>query len=86
MTVFPGIPGGATNEHADSPTLLIHLRDDDAGRAARPTLQHVPINERLHVGQLRRVLEDLHARRLPGQPLRAADQPAALPVPPVAVP
>jgi ubiquinol-cytochrome c reductase iron-sulfur subunit len=33
MTVFPGIPGGATNEHADSPTLLIHLRDTDAAVA-----------------------------------------------------
>jgi ubiquinol-cytochrome c reductase iron-sulfur subunit len=30
MTVFPGIAGGATNEYADSPTLLIHLRADDA--------------------------------------------------------
>lgn len=30
MTVFPGIPHGATNEYADSPTLLIHLRDKDA--------------------------------------------------------
>ena len=30
MTVFPGIPEGATNKHADSPTLLIHLRADDA--------------------------------------------------------
>lgn len=30
MTVFPGIAGGATNEYADSPTLLIHLRPDDA--------------------------------------------------------
>ncbi|MBU2670718.1 Rieske 2Fe-2S domain-containing protein [Actinoplanes bogorensis] len=30
MTVFPGIPHGATNEYADSPTLLIHLRPDDA--------------------------------------------------------
>jgi ubiquinol-cytochrome c reductase iron-sulfur subunit len=30
MTVFPGIPGGATNKYADSPTLLIHLRQDDA--------------------------------------------------------
>ncbi len=30
MTVFPGIPGGATNQYADSPTLLIHLRADDA--------------------------------------------------------
>jgi ubiquinol-cytochrome c reductase iron-sulfur subunit len=30
ITVFPGIPGGATNEYADSPTLLIHLRADAA--------------------------------------------------------
>jgi ubiquinol-cytochrome c reductase iron-sulfur subunit len=30
MTVFPGIPGGTTNKYADSPTLLIHLRDADA--------------------------------------------------------
>lgn len=33
MTVFPGIPGGATNKHADSPTLLIHLREGDAEKA-----------------------------------------------------
>jgi len=33
MTVFPGIPEGATNAHADSPTLLIHLRSDDAAVA-----------------------------------------------------
>ena len=33
MTVFPGIPGGATNKYADSPTLLIHLRADDAAVA-----------------------------------------------------
>jgi ubiquinol-cytochrome c reductase iron-sulfur subunit len=33
MTVFPGIPDGATNEHADSPTLLIHLRAEDAAKA-----------------------------------------------------
>jgi ubiquinol-cytochrome c reductase iron-sulfur subunit len=33
MTVFPGIPHGATNEHADSPTLLIHLREGDASQA-----------------------------------------------------
>lgn len=32
LTVFPGIPGGATNEFADSPTLLIHLRQEDADR------------------------------------------------------
>jgi len=32
MTAFPGIPGGATNRWADSPTLLIHLRQDDADK------------------------------------------------------
>ncbi len=31
-TVFPGIPGGTTIEHADSSTLLIHLREADAER------------------------------------------------------
>jgi ubiquinol-cytochrome c reductase iron-sulfur subunit len=35
LTVFPGIPGGATNEHGDSPTLLIHLREEDAEAARR---------------------------------------------------
>ncbi|MFC7548366.1 ubiquinol-cytochrome c reductase iron-sulfur subunit [Plantactinospora sp. GCM10030261] len=30
MTVFPGIPHGHSNLHADSPVLLIHLREDDA--------------------------------------------------------
>ena len=30
ITVYPGIPHGATNQHADSPTLLIHLREEDA--------------------------------------------------------
>jgi ubiquinol-cytochrome c reductase iron-sulfur subunit len=33
MTVFPGIPGGATNKWADSPVLLIHLRPEDAKAA-----------------------------------------------------
>jgi len=32
LTVYPGIPEGTTNEHADSPTLLIHLREEDARR------------------------------------------------------
>lgn len=39
MTVFPGIPGGATNEYADSPTLLIHLADADAAEARKNALQ-----------------------------------------------
>ncbi|GID93551.1 ubiquinol-cytochrome c reductase iron-sulfur subunit [Amorphoplanes digitatis] len=33
LTVFPGIPHGATNQYADSPTLLIHLRAEDAAQA-----------------------------------------------------
>jgi len=30
ITAFPGIPDGNTNKHADSPVLLIHLREEDA--------------------------------------------------------
>ncbi|MBM0226572.1 MULTISPECIES: ubiquinol-cytochrome c reductase iron-sulfur subunit [Micromonospora] len=30
ITVFPGIEHGVSNKHADSPTLLIHMREDDA--------------------------------------------------------
>jgi ubiquinol-cytochrome c reductase iron-sulfur subunit len=30
ITVFPGIPGGSTNRYADSPALLIHLRQEHA--------------------------------------------------------
>src|SRR6266508_1695101 len=43
MTVFPGIPGGATNKWADSPVLLIHLREQDAV-AARKNLERVKVN------------------------------------------
>jgi ubiquinol-cytochrome c reductase iron-sulfur subunit len=35
MTVYPGIPHGATNHYADSPTLLIHLRADDAAETRK---------------------------------------------------
>jgi ubiquinol-cytochrome c reductase iron-sulfur subunit len=45
MTAFPGIPGGATNEHADSPILLIHLRDEDA-QELRNNLHNYPVNAR----------------------------------------
>jgi ubiquinol-cytochrome c reductase iron-sulfur subunit len=40
ITVYPGIPGGTTNEWADSPTLLILLRPDDAA-AARQNLYKI---------------------------------------------
>ncbi|MEU5526848.1 Rieske 2Fe-2S domain-containing protein [Micromonospora chersina] len=42
LTVFPGIEGGVSNKHADSPTLLIHLREDDAqkSRAANERKGH----------------------------------------------
>ncbi|MGH3737057.1 MAG: cytochrome bc1 complex Rieske iron-sulfur subunit [Micromonosporaceae bacterium] len=42
LTVFPGIPGGASNKYADSPTLLIHLRAEDAEKARASAL---PINK-----------------------------------------
>ncbi|RKN18890.1 (2Fe-2S)-binding protein [Micromonospora musae] len=35
LTVFPGIEHGISNQHADSPTLLIHLRDEDAQESRR---------------------------------------------------
>jgi ubiquinol-cytochrome c reductase iron-sulfur subunit len=42
LTVFPGIEHGVSNKHADSPTLLIHLRDSDAqeSRAANARVGH----------------------------------------------
>jgi len=43
MTVYPGIPGGATNDYADSPVLLIHLREGDA-ELLHANLKNVPIN------------------------------------------
>ena len=42
ITVFPAIPEGNSNKYADSPTLLIHLRDDDAKRTLANAL---PINK-----------------------------------------
>lgn len=51
MTVYPGIPGGNTNEYADSPTLLIHLRDEDAAKL-RENLKHVPANRDHMYGNL----------------------------------
>jgi ubiquinol-cytochrome c reductase iron-sulfur subunit len=56
MTVFPGITDptngeftGASNDYADAPTLLIHLREDDASQL-RANLTHVPGNEGLPWG------------------------------------
>ncbi|MCP2327852.1 ubiquinol-cytochrome c reductase iron-sulfur subunit [Hamadaea flava] len=45
ITVFPGLPGGigVTNEFADSPVLLIHLRDEDA-QTLRDNLYKYPVN------------------------------------------
>ncbi|MEU8262882.1 Rieske 2Fe-2S domain-containing protein [Micromonospora sp. NPDC048999] len=42
LTVFPGVDGGVSNRYADSPTLLIHLRDEDAqkSRAANASIDH----------------------------------------------
>ncbi len=43
ITVFPGIPHGDTNQHADSPTLLFHLRQEDAEELRR-NLGNVRVN------------------------------------------
>ena len=43
ITAYPGIPDGATNKWADSPILLIHLREDDAQKA-RDNLARIPLN------------------------------------------
>ncbi|GAA5184048.1 ubiquinol-cytochrome c reductase iron-sulfur subunit [Rugosimonospora acidiphila] len=51
MTVFPGIPGGNTNDYGDSPTLLIHLRDSDADEL-RGNLSHVKVNANNMYGNL----------------------------------
>jgi ubiquinol-cytochrome c reductase iron-sulfur subunit len=44
ITVFPGIPHGDTNQHADSPTLLIHLRQKDA-EELRGNLDRIEVNK-----------------------------------------
>ncbi len=51
MTVYPDIDGYNSNEHADSPTLLIHLREEDAA-TLRSNLHHVPDNLDSMVGNL----------------------------------
>jgi quinol---cytochrome c reductase iron-sulfur subunit len=40
MTAYPDIDGYNTNEHADSPTLLIHLRQEDADQLRKQLTQH----------------------------------------------
>jgi len=51
ITVFPGVPLGTTNKYADSPTLLIHLRQEAADEL-RANLGHVPMNESSLFGNL----------------------------------
>lgn len=43
ITAFPGIPGGITNKHADSPVLLIRLRQEDAD-TTRANIAKYPTN------------------------------------------
>lgn len=50
ITVFPGIPAGTTNEYADSPVLLIHLRPEDAA-TLRAKLGSIALNEQANNGK-----------------------------------
>ena len=86
-TVFPGV-------RALTPTGTDGVTDASSPDAAHPAAPGPEGQAAQGSGQLRlaraqprvpRVLQDLHARRLPGLAVRAADRPAALPVPPVAV-
>ena len=70
-------PSTALEEKAKAVVLLMRLNPDDLQRFRGP--------RRLVLRRHRRVLQDLHPRRLPGRTVRAADAPPAVPVPPVAV-
>ena len=61
-------------EKAKAAVLLMRLDPDDIKS---------PEAARLGLRRHRRLLQDLHPRRLPGRPVRAADAPPAVPVPPV---
>ena len=64
-------------EKAKAAVLLMRLEPED--------LHEPPEPRGLVVRRHRRLLQDLHARRMPRRALRAADAPPALPLPPVAV-
>jgi hypothetical protein len=70
--------GQAQRDQAKSTVLLMRLHP---GRL--PGHRQEPQGARLGPPGHRRLLQDLHPRRLPGRPLRAADPPPAVPVPPV---
>jgi len=52
ITAFPGIPGGTTNKHADSPVLLIRLRQNDAEALRANIEKGYPINRGGMAGDL----------------------------------
>ena len=81
-SVFHVMPRASTSststsleEKAKAAVLLMRLEPEDLNEAAGA--------RGLGLRRHRRLLQDLHPRRLPGRPVRAADAPPALPVPPV---
>ena len=84
-SVFHVIPEGLTNratrtlleQKAKAAVLLMRLHPEHLHVSRGP--------QELELQRHRRVLEDLHPRRLPGRAVRAADAPPAVPLPPVAV-
>ena len=75
------VPGSTRRDQVGQ---LPHADHQAASRAGQ-TRQGPQGPGQLGMAGLRRVLEDLHTRRLPGVAVRTADHPAAVPVPPVAV-
>ena len=83
-SVFHVIPEGLNEleehkleEKAKAAVLLMRLKPERPARLGGP--------RGLELRRHRRLLQDLHARRLPGRALRAADPPPAVPLPPIAV-
>ena len=86
MTVFPGVREAGQRLQRGHRRVLADAADP-AQAGPDDQVPQGPGRLRLAVGQpgVRRVLQDLHARRLPGLAVRAADLAPAVPLPPVAV-
>ena len=85
-SVFHVLPEGLLRPRAEGGTAVLEEKAKAAVLAPPPRRgRSIESREaaRLGLPGHRRLLQDLHPRRLPGRPVRAADAPPAVPVPPV---